>query len=565
MADLEPDEVMMIFETLRKESESETVEFKEAKNNYDFDDLGKCFSALSNEASLRRRSYGWLVFGADDKGVPVGTTYRTDRKSLDSLKMEVRSRTNDFSTFVDIYEIFPDGRRVIMFQIPAAGRIPVAWMGSAYGREGDSVINLSDRKARRIIENGNDDWSARVCRGASMSDLSGAAITAAKRIFAQKNVGREYTTDLLVADDATFLLKLGLISEGSLTNGAMVLFASPESASKVDPAPEVAWILRDSCGETLSGEVFRGSLILGMESALALVRNPRYIYAVDPNSTDTMETERYDMSVLREILYNAIAHQDYTMKGRINLIETEVGVDIVNQGDFIPGSAEMLLSGGYMPPYYRNRLLTTAMKSIGMIETYGGGIVRTMRVQKDRCLPLPEYNIRDGSVSVQVYGKVLDRNFSMTMFVNKDMDIRTAFLLDRAQKGLPISKEQSEELFSKGFIGGKWPNIHTVPPVRGHAGNSSDIIETIREGGYEGCIVSLITKTGSANRKDIDELLVDMFPAKMTVDEKEVRIRNIIAKMSREGIIVNKGSRRAPNWVLGNDVASGTDPDKELP
>lgn len=560
MADLDVDEVLEIFKILQKERESECVEFKEAKNSYDFDDLGKYFSALSNEANLRRRPYGWLVFGVDDKGGLVGTSYRADRKGLDNLKTEVRNRTNDFSTFIDIYEIFSEGRRVVMFQIPAAGRVPVAWMGSAYGREGDSVTNLSDQKARRVAENGNDDWSARVCKGATMSDLSGAAITAAKRIFAKKNIGREYTADLLVADDATFLLKLGLISEGSLTNGSMALFASPEAASKVDPVPEVAWILRDSSGETLSGEVFRGSLILGMESALALVRNPRYIYAVDPNSTDTVETERYDMNVLREILYNAVAHQDYTMRGRINLIETEAGVDIINQGDFIPGSAEALLSNGYMPPYYRNRLLTTAMKNIGMIETYGGGIVRTMRVQKDRCLPMPDYNIRDRAVDVHVYGRVLDQNYSMTMFVNRNLDIRTAFLIDKIQKGLSISKEQSDDLLSKGLIGGRWPSVHTIPPVQESADKKLGIIESVREGGYEGRIISLIAKSGSASRKDIDKLLMDVLPAHMARAEKEVRIRNIIAKMSREGKIVNKGSRKVPEWVLGDNVAANAGP-----
>ena len=33
--------------------ESEVVEFKEAKSNYSFNDIGKYFSALSNEANLR--------------------------------------------------------------------------------------------------------------------------------------------------------------------------------------------------------------------------------------------------------------------------------------------------------------------------------------------------------------------------------------------------------------------------------------------------------------------------------------------------------------------------------
>ena len=48
-------------------AENEIVEFKEAKNNYDFSKLGKYFSALSNEANLKGISCAWLVFGVEDK------------------------------------------------------------------------------------------------------------------------------------------------------------------------------------------------------------------------------------------------------------------------------------------------------------------------------------------------------------------------------------------------------------------------------------------------------------------------------------------------------------------
>ena len=57
-------------ELLSLPAETEWVEFKEAKNNYDFDDLGKYFSALSNEANLKGQPFGWLVFGVKDK--PLG-------------------------------------------------------------------------------------------------------------------------------------------------------------------------------------------------------------------------------------------------------------------------------------------------------------------------------------------------------------------------------------------------------------------------------------------------------------------------------------------------------------
>ena len=38
---------------LINEFESEVVEFKEAKTNYSFNEIGKYFSALSNEANIR--------------------------------------------------------------------------------------------------------------------------------------------------------------------------------------------------------------------------------------------------------------------------------------------------------------------------------------------------------------------------------------------------------------------------------------------------------------------------------------------------------------------------------
>ena len=43
-------DIYEIFNELRYHHEDEVVEFKKAENNFDFDNLGKYFSALSNEA-----------------------------------------------------------------------------------------------------------------------------------------------------------------------------------------------------------------------------------------------------------------------------------------------------------------------------------------------------------------------------------------------------------------------------------------------------------------------------------------------------------------------------------
>jgi ATP-dependent DNA helicase RecG len=75
-------ELKHILENLRNlTTENEVVEFKEAKNGYDFTKLGKYFSALSNEANLKGKPYGWLVFGVENnKHAIVGSQFRPLRK-----------------------------------------------------------------------------------------------------------------------------------------------------------------------------------------------------------------------------------------------------------------------------------------------------------------------------------------------------------------------------------------------------------------------------------------------------------------------------------------------------
>ncbi|MFZ2890317.1 ATP-binding protein [Sulfuricurvum sp.] len=75
---------------LSQNFETEVLEFKEAKNNFDSNDLGKYFSALSNEANLKGHDEAWLIFGVKDKDKSiVGTQFRADQAKLHSLKAEI--------------------------------------------------------------------------------------------------------------------------------------------------------------------------------------------------------------------------------------------------------------------------------------------------------------------------------------------------------------------------------------------------------------------------------------------------------------------------------------------
>ena len=90
-----------IFQHLLSSIENEIVEFKEAKNDFDSSKLGKYFSAISNEANLKQKEYGWLVFGVEDKKHQiVGTQYRSTPKSLESIKGEISRKTTEQISFI---------------------------------------------------------------------------------------------------------------------------------------------------------------------------------------------------------------------------------------------------------------------------------------------------------------------------------------------------------------------------------------------------------------------------------------------------------------------------------
>lgn len=88
-------------------------------------------SARSNEANLGQEEFAWLLFGIHDKTHAVlGSSYKPTRPSLDALKREIAEGTNCGITFTEIHEIMYQGKRVIMFQIPAVPKgIPTSYKG----------------------------------------------------------------------------------------------------------------------------------------------------------------------------------------------------------------------------------------------------------------------------------------------------------------------------------------------------------------------------------------------------------------------------------------------------
>lgn len=185
---MEGKEIEQILFSLVKNKESECVEYKEAKNTYDFDKLGKYFSALSNSATLSNKQYSWLIFGIHDKTHEFTNTNFRNNDTLNSLKKEITKGTNDNITFIDIYELLIENKyRVIMFKIPAATGVPTTWKGFAYDRNDEETVPLNQMKIEQIKSTLNFDWSRQLIEDVDLNCLNKQAILSAREKFKQKN------------------------------------------------------------------------------------------------------------------------------------------------------------------------------------------------------------------------------------------------------------------------------------------------------------------------------------------------------------------------------------------
>ena len=261
-------------------AENEIVEFKEAKNTYEFNKLGKYFSALSNEANLKGKPYAWLVFGIENKKhAIVGTKFRLQRKDLDSLKSEIAIKTTNRITFMEIYELNEADGRVILFQIPAAPKgIPIAFDGHYYGRDDEELSPLNLEEIERIrAQATTEDWSATIIRDATLDDLDEEAIALARRNFKSKFPDK--ADDLDKWDDITFLNKAKVTIKGKITRTAIILLGKDESEHFLSPAEvKIRWKLVDGGNNDIDYEIFGLPLILSVEKVFAKIRNIKYRY-----------------------------------------------------------------------------------------------------------------------------------------------------------------------------------------------------------------------------------------------------------------------------------------------
>lgn len=527
------------------QAENEIVEFKEAKNGYDFVKLGKYFSALSNEANLLGKSWAWLVFGIENnQHKVVGTKFRANRKDLDSLKKEIADKTSNRITFKEIYELFLPEGRVVLFQIPPAPKgLPVGFEGHFYGRDGESLVALNLEELERIRnQNTQDDWSAVVLPEATIDDLDPKAIAYAKVKFLVKFP--ELKEDVAIWNDITFLNKAKITIKGKITRTAIILLGKSESEHYLIPSiAKIRWVLKTLSNEEKDYDIFPPPFILNIDKVYEKIRNLKYRY-LPKGTLFPNEVLRYEPFNIREAINNCVAHNDYSKAGYINVVEFEdERLVFSNNGTFIPGSVERVVLQDAPEENYRNRFLANAMFQLGLVDTRGGGIKKMFTNQIKRFFPLPDYEFEEGKTRMILTGKILDEEFVDILSSHPNLSFTDVFLLDRVQKKKEISDDEFKYLKKGKFIEGRKPDIYLSHKVVEPTQDPQLKAQYIKNRGIDDDFLKKYIldylKLGMAKRKDIDSFIWDKISDVLDDNKKKNKIKNLLQELRKNGKITS--------------------------
>jgi len=538
--------------------ENAACEWKEFKNlrhalmGAEGKDVISYLSAIANMEG------GHLVIGVEDATLRIVGIQDFNNQTVDNVRQRLleRCRALDSEGFrVEPFTTDDTGKTVWVFHIPKhRPRMPVYAHDKAWQRLDDSLVEMRQERLEAILHEVLDasDWSAQIVEGATLNDLDPAALALAREKFAEKHRSTVFAQDIAGWDVATFLDKAKLTIQGGVTRTALLLLGKPEASHFLPALAQITWKL---VGEEQAYEHFGPPFLLSTTQVLHRIRNIGY-KLFPQNQLLATEVSKYDTRVILEALHNCIAHQDYQMRSRVLVTERVDRLVFENAGGFFEGKPEDYFSGEVTPSRYRNPWLAQAMVSLSMIDTMGFGISTMTQSQRKRYFPLPDYSkSTPDKVVLEIYGHVIDENYTRLLLERQDLPLNTVMLLDRVQKKQAITDDAASLLRKQGLIEGRKPNYYPAAQVAKTTGNKDDYIRNraFDDAYYKDLIIGFLKKYGSASREELLRLILDKLSDALDEKQKLNKFRNLLHAMSkRDQTIVKSGGLHKGRWVLSS-------------
>ena len=413
----------LVNEIIKLPNETEWIEFKH--NNEDPQMIGEYISALSNSAALNGKTNGYIIWGVDDTTHEIlGTTFtpssaKKGGEALENWILRLLEPKIDFK----FYEIEIDEKSIVLLEIAPAYRHPVTFSGTEYIRLGSHKKKLKElaekeRELWRIFDKVPFEKQIAVDNIDASEVLGYLEYT---KYFELLNIplpeNRNAILEALIADNMVNKLDN---AKYAITNLGAILFAKDLSKfnNLIRKAIRVIQYKDNTKFQTTKEIVGNKGYAVGFEGLIEYINNMLPSNEVIKQAFRENKTMYPELSI-REIVANAIIHQDFFATGSSVMIEIFANrFEVTNPGTPLVDTERFLDS----PPKSRNEAIASFMRRIGICEERGSGVDKIVIQTELYQLPAPIFETNgDHTVAILFAHKEL-----------KDMDkadkIRACYL-----------------------------------------------------------------------------------------------------------------------------------------
>lgn len=405
----------LLKELLKYGRETPWIEFKE--NITDPERIARIVCGLANSAALNQKQYGYLVWGIRDSDLAiVGTSFdpQKEKKGNEYLHNWLRRVLSDNAEFT-FSECLVDGKRIVFLTVKGAVSYPVRFSDVPYIRDQTETKPLNKLPQ---LESAlwNELNKVRYDLLPAMTDLTPEDVkTLLDYEGMMRLLGNQITSNdeylMHVMCDNRVAIRQDDGNYSVTTMGALLFCRTFKDFPSIER--RALRIIRYS-GTTSSNIAREVTEYRGY--ALAFEETVRTIDLLLPSEEVFVNGARqlvrhFSDIAIRELLANAIVHQDLTVMGMNLSVEIfDNRVEISNPGKIMVDEQRIIDS----EPISRNETMASMMRKIGFCEELGSGWDRTVESCEEYNLPVPR--IRPSEYGTRVI--MTDRKALADMPVN---------------------------------------------------------------------------------------------------------------------------------------------------
>ena len=374
-----------IIENLLQQKKGVRLEFKERP---DIDAIAESITSFINTQG------GDLVVGIDENKKVLGIENVHQQSAL------IRNALVDLikpTAPVSVQTICYKGIDVILISVWEGAKKPYQYKDVIYDRIGQTNKTTTKKKLTHLIsqrKQADFHWERMPVLGAELTDLDSTEIKQTIKLY------KEYKNDDKIRDIDDFLIQVGLLQNGNITNACMVLFGKnpirfiPQSRIRLTLYPS-----KISDNQFIDDKIFEGSIFKNIKEIFEYL-DIVYGKSLTVNGLLRTNNPNYPVLALREGILNAIVHRDYnSVKGFLQISIYSDRTEISNYGALPHGITIADLKGEHNS-ILRNPDIAQMCFYRKYIEMLGTGTQRMIRDCKVNKFKIPVWKQKENTIKV---------------------------------------------------------------------------------------------------------------------------------------------------------------------